>query len=144
MTTPTQRMVTHGKDGPVYTGFPEMSVEEWRAEAVRRFGSDPRQWRFQCPICKGTQSIADFEALANRPKHPGDVVFVSCIGRWLTPEAPPAFGRKKDPKPTPETHCNYTLGGLFCAASAIVRGKDGHPSPVFDFADAFSISKTAG
>ena len=27
------------------------SVEEWRAEAVRRFGSDVLKWRFRCPAC---------------------------------------------------------------------------------------------
>ena len=27
------------------------SVEEWKAEATRRFGPDMLKWRFRCPMC---------------------------------------------------------------------------------------------
>lgn len=132
MSTDRTPTVTYGPKGPTFTGFAEMTLDEWRAEASRRFGSDVRTWRFVCPICGGTQSLADFEALPadSRPKDPSEVFYYSCIGRWIA-GAPRAFGGK----PTAETHCDYTLGGLFCIAKRVVRGEDGHQVPVFEFAE---------
>jgi hypothetical protein len=116
------------------------TYEEWLTDGEARFGTDHRQWRFVCPVCGGAQSMADFDALpeSSRPKDARNVVNFSCIGRWTN--APEAFamgkGKRKAPKPTPETHCNYTLGGLFTLPRAIVTTPDGKEVPSFAFAPA--------
>jgi hypothetical protein len=61
-------------DRPVFA-----DVEAWRAEAVRRFGDDPLQWRFVCPSCGHVASCADFKELGVDPgRAPHE-----CIGRAL-------------------------------------------------------------
>lgn len=37
------------------------SVEEWKAEATRRFGPDMLKWRFRCPMCGHVASVQDFK-----------------------------------------------------------------------------------
>lgn len=45
------------------------SVEEWRAEAARRFGPDMLKWKFRCPMCGHVASVKDFkDAGAKSPK----------------------------------------------------------------------------
>jgi hypothetical protein len=118
-----------------------MTLAEWRAEGERRFGPDMKAWRFVCPVCGGSQSGYDFKALpdADQPKRIEDVVFFSCIGRWM-PKAPEAFatrrGARAKIKPTPGSHCNYTNGGLFDCAKLSVISESGKHVSVFEFAVA--------
>lgn len=63
---------THGR--PIYA-----SVVEWRAEATRRFGDAPGEWRFVCPACGHEASCNDFRKLGAD----GDRAVMSCIGRVL-------------------------------------------------------------
>lgn len=103
---------------------PKMTHAEWLDEGERRFGTSVRDWKFVCPICKGVQSFADFDALGVPLDTIRKVVNFSCVGRWM-PDAPEAFamgrGKAKRPRPTPETHCNYTLGGLFGVPGVLVE-----------------------
>ena len=70
--------------------------DEWLDEAERRFGDDPRYWRFVCPRCGTEQDAFDFyEAGVKADRIDGYLGF-SCIGRF-----------------TDKKGCDWTLGGLF-------------------------------
>jgi hypothetical protein len=82
------------------TVFP--SVEAWREEAVRRFGPDPLQWKFVCPVCKHVASVDDWRKAGALET---EAAF-SCVGRHI-PGSRPAFDK------TGKGPCNYAGGGLF-------------------------------
>ena len=104
------------------------SVEEWRAEAVRRFGEDPMAWRFVCPSCKHPQSLQDYKDAGA----PSTVAGFSCVGRYLSIEkSTDAFSGKPGP-------CSYAGGGLFRLNPVTINGPDG-PQAVFDFAETPSV-----
>ncbi len=77
-----------------------MTIEEWRAEAERRFGPDELDWKFICPSCGHIASTEDYKAAGA----PSTAVAFSCVGRWL-PKCSDAFSHKPGP-------CNYAGGGL--------------------------------
>lgn len=107
-----------------------MSVAEWRAEGERRFGPDPRDWKFVCPMCHTVQSARDFYAAGFVPGK-GEVnkyLGFSCIGRW-TGAGP--FSPK-----SPTRGCDWTLGGLFRIHTLEVMDEEGHQHPRFEFAEA--------
>ena len=55
------------------------SVEEWKAEATRRFGPDMLKWRFRCPMCGHVASVQDFkDAGAKSP----NCAYQECLGRY--------------------------------------------------------------
>ncbi|WP_294203056.1 VVA0879 family protein [uncultured Chryseobacterium sp.] len=89
--------------------------DDWIAALKNRFGEDPKQWRFKCVSCGGTQSIQDF--LDNKVESPEDKVYYSCIGRYVD-------GRG----------CDWTLGGLFTIHKISVL-KSAKVIPVFEMAD---------
>jgi hypothetical protein len=97
---------------------------EWEAEAVRRFGPDPLNWRFVCPCCGNVASTTDWRDAGA----PVDAVAFSCVGRWL-PGARRAFGGS-GPGP-----CDYTGGGLFKLNPVAVTTPDGKTHHVFAFAE---------
>ena len=101
--------------------------EEWRAEAVRRFGEDHKQWKFVCPVCKYVQSVQDYLD-ANAPQ--GAIGF-SCVGRYIEGEAKQAF----DVSVKEEGPCNYAGGGLFRLNPITVILPDESEHQAFDFAD---------
>lgn len=86
---------------------------DWVQEAVRRFGRDPKLWRFKCPVCGHVATVADYVA-AGAPE--GSIGF-SCIGRWTG------------------DGCNYAGGGLFRINPVRVRMEDGHTTMVMDFGE---------
>jgi hypothetical protein len=97
-----------------------LSHKEWIEEAVRRFGDDPRNWRFVCPSCGHVATPADWKAAGAGE---GEVAF-SCVGRHL-----------KNPtemcvKPGP---CNYAGGGLFRINPVTVTMDDGKKHDCFEF-----------
>jgi hypothetical protein len=96
-----------------------MTRDEWLAEAERRFGPDPMNWRFVCPVCKHVASVADWRDAGA----PEGAVAYSCVGRWLA-ESSDAF---TEGSPGP---CNYAGGGLFRLNPIEVDGRG-----VFDFAE---------
>jgi hypothetical protein len=95
--------------------------DEWRAEAVKRFGDDPMNWKFICPVCGHVASTKDYKE-AGAPH--GAVAF-SCVGRWLPEEARDALGGEGDGP------CNYTGGGLIKLNPVTIEDAD---FKVFDFA----------
>jgi hypothetical protein len=60
----------------------KISLEDWQAEALARFGKDPDLWEFQCPSCFLAQTMADFHSLGMSPKQARHIVGFSCIRRW--------------------------------------------------------------
>jgi hypothetical protein len=93
-----------------------LTLEEWRAAAVEKYGKDMREWKFKCCKCGETQSLKDFED-ANI-KEPSTKFYFSCIGRWIK-----------------DRGCNWTLGGLLRMHDTEVKNEDGENIPVFEFAD---------
>lgn len=82
-----------------------MNKEEFKAEAIRRFGKDMMKWKFVCPVCGTVASVEDYK----KAGVPEGAVGFSCIGRYL-PDSQEAFGKKPVVKGVP---CNYAGGGLF-------------------------------
>ncbi len=100
-----------------------MTQDEWGAEMRKRFGEDPMQWKFICPVCARVQSIQEFKDSGA----PETAVGFSCIGRWLE-------GKQYQEKGDDNTNgCNYAGGGLFRLNPLVVVSPDGEQE-VFDFA----------
>lgn len=107
---------------PEPTHPPTLTRDQWVAEARRRFGPDPLNWRFVCPACGHIASACDWRD-AGAPE--GAVGF-SCVGRWL-PTARDAFAKGPGP-------CNYAGGGLI-GLNPVRVVHDGETHDVFTFAD---------
>lgn len=101
-----------------------MTKEEFKVEAIKRFGMDMMNWKFVCPVCGNIASVSDYKK-AGAPE--GSVGF-SCIGRWL-PNSRRAFG--KNDENAPSKPCDYAGGGLFGLNPVDVEG-----THYFKFADA--------
>jgi len=119
-----------------------LSLDEWRAEATRRFGPDLAAWRFQCPGCGNTQTASDFEGKV-APGCIENAVTRQCVGRflppaetlpWLAPLTAPLLG----PSPTRPSgvRCDYAVFGAFDITRTRVRYPNGTVVSVFDFAEA--------
>jgi len=69
----------------------KLTQAELMAELQARFGPDPADWAFQCPVCGDAATAGDFaEALAARPREKdgkpvaaSDILGQECIGRTL-------------------------------------------------------------
>jgi len=94
-----------------------MTVEEWKAEGIRRFGPDQRNWRFKCPSCGYIASIREWKEAGA----PESAVAFSCVGRWMKEHGQIWEGKQP---------CNYAGGGLF-RLNPVKVGDD----EVFAFAD---------
>lgn len=94
--------------------------DAWRAEAVRRFGTDGMKWKFVCPSCGHVASVQDWKDAGA----PQSAVAFSCVGRWL-PD-PKRLGEKPGP-------CDYAGGGLFQLNPVSVGDREAR---YFAFADA--------
>lgn len=92
-----------------------MLHDDWGNECIKRFGEDPRGWKFKCPRCGHVQSGNDF--IAAGIKYWQDC-YTDCIGRYVK-----------------GVGCDWTLGGLFQIHKLSVL-KDGRVFPVFELADA--------
>lgn len=99
-----------------------VTLAEWSAEAVRRFGPDTLNWRFKCPSCGYVASVRDWK---NAGAHSTSAGY-SCIGRWL--------GSKQEIFTKQGGPCNYAGGGLFRLNPVIVVHEGGEETPVFEFA----------
>ena len=99
------------------------TIEEWRAEAARRFGPDPLKWRFVCPACGHIASTQDWKDAGA----PSTTVAFSCVGRWLKNSAEAFSRRGKKP-------CNYAGGGLIRLNPVTVTFPDGTITQAFEFA----------
>jgi hypothetical protein len=102
----------------------QMTVQDWQAEAVKRFGADPMKWRFVCPSCGHIAAVEDWKAAGA----PENTVGFSCVGRFAgNPREP--FGEKG------AGPCNYAGGGLFRINPQPVLDEHGKTHSVFAFAD---------
>lgn len=100
-------------------GRRRITREEWIAEAKRRFGKDPKKWRFRCVVCGHEQSAE--EVIERNPELEGSIstwIYFSCEGRF-----------------TAGGGCDWTLGGLLQLHTLEVEADDGEIVPVFEFAD---------
>jgi len=108
------------------------SVEEWIAEAERRFGSCPSKWTFMCPVCGHVQKVADFQEFKDQGATP-ESALKSCLGRYLPVDKHrEAFGKRNKPSQP----CNYAAWGLFCMCTVFIKHAEDDYQPVFDFAPA--------
>lgn len=108
----------------------EYSLEDWKLEAIRRFGENLKNWTFVCPSCGNIQSMGDFEELVNNKIDDVDpnMAYYNCIGRHDTRiEIVGKMCGKIKP-------CNYTSGGLVNINPVAVKIPDGRIIYVFDFA----------
>jgi hypothetical protein len=99
------------------------TLEEWRAEAAKRFGDDPMKWKFVCPSCGHVQTPQDYKDAGA----PSTAVGFSCVGRWSGNMKKEAFSQDGGP-------CNYAGGGLFRLNPVTVVDPDGIENHAFDFA----------
>ncbi len=97
-----------------------ITVEEWRAEAVRRFGEDPLLWRFVCPSCGHVAAVKDWKDAGA----PDNTAAFSCVGRY-TKARGEILGK--------EQPCNYAGGGMFRLNPIAVKGEEGTVTNVFAF-----------
>ncbi|MFZ3004183.1 MAG: VVA0879 family protein [Undibacterium umbellatum] len=97
--------------------------DEWKAEAIKRFGTSSANWKFICPSCGFIAAVKDWE----EAKAPEGANAYSCIGRYT--------GSGKEMGDTTGGPCNYTIGGLFNISTVRVEFNGGTHS-VFDFAPA--------
>ena len=98
-----------------------MLHKEWRAEAIRRFGTDEMDWRFKCPSCGYVASIRDWKAA-------GATIYqaaFSCIGRYT--------GSEKELGDRTGGPCNYSGGGLIGLNPVTIELPEGKTARVFDF-----------
>lgn len=97
-------------------------IDEWREEAIRRFGVVENNWRFVCPSCGHVASIRGWKDAGATD---GQVAF-SCIGRNL-PGKPSEMLSGDIERP-----CNYAGGGLIGLNPIQIKGLQNN---VFAFAD---------
>ncbi len=107
------------------------SLEEWKAEGERRFGSDIRKWRFVCPMCGHVAAVEEFEAAGAKDPN---CAYEECIGRYIG---------KGSPKEADSSGCNWAAYGLFGipkGGTVVITGKDEDGvekgAHIFSFADA--------
>lgn len=105
--------------------FTTLKRADWIRAAEDRYGGDPLQWRFSCPVCRHVASVQDWKDA----KAPDGAVAFSCIGRYLPAAASHAFGG------SPKSPCDYAGGGLFRLNPIHVVDQDGREHEVFDFVD---------
>lgn len=87
------------------------SVEEWRAEGKRIFGTDgPGKWATKCPSCGRKQTQKEFEQYKDKGATPQSFV-TECIGRYT--------GGRKGPH-----KCDWCAYGLFRGPVLVRDGED--------------------
>ena len=109
----------------------KVTLREWQAEGIARFGPDPLLWRFKCPSCGKIQTAKDFAEVGCEPRLIHVTLGFSCIGRWRSrlPDnnVVPALGLEMDAG----DGCTYAGGGLFCVAPTLVIISETDCAPVF-------------
>ena len=101
------------------------SIESWREEGRRRFGTNYLKWRFRCPMCGHVASVQDFkDAGAKTP----NAAYQECIGRYTG---------KGTPREGDSSGCNWCAYGLFGIPREhdTVVSDDGDVIDVYPFAE---------
>ena len=93
---------------------------DWMKELKARFGENPDNWKFVCPVCGHVQSVGDFKAIGADP----DRAYSNCIGRVTGSND--STGKKG---------CNYTINGLISLNKTTVISDKYLPVKVFEMAD---------
>lgn len=94
-----------------------IKLDDFIAEAEKRFGTDRTKWKFICPRCKTPQSGQDLVDAGVKKECVNDYLGFSCIGRW-----------------TKDKGCDWTLGGLFKIHTLEIEDHDGKMHPYFELA----------
>jgi hypothetical protein len=102
----------------------KLTVEEWQAEGIKRFGSDNHKWKFACPICGNVAAVEDFRPFKDRGATANSAT-CECIGRYTGVDG----FRQKGNGP-----CDYAGYGLF-QASPVRVDSGGCITHCFAFAD---------
>ena len=87
----------------------DYTLEEWKAEGEKRFGTDLTKWKFKCPKCGNIASGQEFMDVQQDPNS----MYCECIGRHIESRG-----------------CNWAAYGLFDICKVHVNGE-----PVFEFAE---------
>jgi hypothetical protein len=105
----------------------KQSHEEWKAEAIQRFGENPDNWAFVCPACGHVATISNFKFLGEA----ADSAAQQCIGRVNSRGMKPADAKSN------EYGCDWAAFGLFgtLGKGRTVEFPDGTTIEVFDFAE---------
>ena len=122
----TGKNVTETIDEENYTVYE--SIDAWKAEGEKRFGSDIRNWRFKCPMCGHIASVQDF--IDAGCKDAENSAYEECLGRY-TGKGTPVKGDSSG--------CNWAAYGLFGIPHGgvyVVTDKaNDKAAHIFDFAD---------
>jgi hypothetical protein len=94
----------------------KQTLNEWKTEAIARFGSDTSNWRFKCPKCGNEQTPFDFAGITDG----ANKAYQQCIGRHVKSKG-----------------CDWSAFGFLgtLGKGRIVIAPDGNEVEVFDFAD---------
>lgn len=113
-------------DMPIYE-----SLEAWKAEGEKRFGTDVLKWRFTCPMCGHVAAVEDFKAAG--AEDPANCAYEECLGRYTG---------KGSPKKGDSSGCNWAAYGLFGipkGGALVITGKEEDGTEkgahIFDFAE---------
>lgn len=102
-----------------------LKFADWQNELINRFGPNPDNWKFVCPVCGHVQSVADFKAIGKSP----NFAYSCCIGR---------FTDNNDK--TGVKGCNYAVNGSISLNTTTVISDRYLPVKVFELAPAPSKS----
>lgn len=86
----------------VGTAIEPIPQSRWLAEAVARFGEDPAEWAFECPLCGVRMPLGMWKALGHDPNKG----YVECIGNVLPADRRGTLYAVRQP-------CNWKAYGLF-------------------------------
>ncbi|MFD2116382.1 VVA0879 family protein [Paenibacillus yanchengensis] len=98
----------------------KQTLDEWRNEAMERFGEKTSQWKFTCPRCQNSQSPQDFVDAGIAQQEAANMSYQQCIGRKVTGKG-----------------CDWVAYGLLgtLGQGRVVVAPDGREVEVFNFAE---------
>lgn len=111
-----------------------LTLVEWQAEGIARFGPDVNRWVFVCPSCGQAQTRQDWLAYETHPAEADRRLAFDCIG-IRAEEVCPGAGAVYFAEATRGAGCLYTAAGVFDISP--VRIKFGaHERSMFEFKEA--------
>jgi hypothetical protein len=107
-----------------------LKFDDWKAEGVKRFGPDMKEWRFKCPVCGHVQTPRMFHEAGVH----ADRVTSECFGRHLPKEQRGGFS-KDHSNPKIKSPCDYSAYGFFKLSPCEIEFPDGKKVECFGFAE---------